>query len=272
MPPSLESRVLNISTWVRRLLKLCPITAISMELVRFDIQKLHNPEISGVEYQRGELFGYEVREYLLEKWGHKCAYCGVTNVPLEIEHIIPKSRGGTDRISNLTLACRKCNLAKGNKTAAEFGYPEIQEQAKKPLRDAAAINSTRWKLYDKLKKFNLPIECGSGGRTKYNRVKQGHPKEHWIDAACVGKSGENIFIPKNLKPLRIVATGWGNRQVCKMDKHGFPRTSAKTVKRVHGFQTGDIVEAVVTRGKKRGTYVGRVAVRLNGYFNIRTSS
>ena len=194
LPPSLESRVLNISTWVRRLLKLCPITAISMELVRFDIQKLQNPEISGVEYQRGELFGYEVREYLLEKWGHKCAYCGATNVPLEIEHIIPKSRGGTDRISNLTLACRKCNLAKGNKTAAEFGYPEIQEQAKKPLRDAAAINSTRWKLYDKLKKFNLPIECGSGGRTKYNRVKQGHPKEHWIDAACVGKSGENIFI------------------------------------------------------------------------------
>ena len=93
-----------------------------------------------------------------------------------------------------------------------------------------------------------------------------------IDGFVAEGSGENIFIPKNLKPLRIVATGCGNRQVCKMDKHGFPRTSAKTVKRVHGFQTGDIVEAVVTRGKKRGTYVGRVAVRLNGYFNIRTSS
>ena len=272
LPPSLESRISNIITWVRRLSKWCPITHISMELVKFDTQKLQNPEISGVEYQQGTLFGYEVREYLLEKWGRKCAYCGATDVPLEIEHIIPKSRGGTDRISNLTLACRECNLKKGNKTAAEFGYPHIQAQAKKPLKDAAAVNSIRWKLYNKLKEFGLPIECGSGGRTKYNRVKQNYPKEHWIDAACVGKSGENVYILKNLKPLRIVAAGWGNRQVCSMDKYGFPRTSAKSTKKVHGFQTGDIVKAVVTKGKKKGTYVGRVLVRSNGYFDIKTSN
>ena len=272
LPPSLESKISNVITWVRRLSKWCPITHISMELVKFDTQKLQNPEISGVEYQQGELFGYEIREYLLEKWGRKCAYCGATNVPLEIEHIIPKSRGGTDRISNLTLACRKCNLAKGNKTAAEFGYPEIQEKAEKPLKDIASVNSTRWKLYNKLKEFGLSIECGSGGRTKYNRTKQNYPKDHWIDAACVGESGENVYITERLKPLRIVATGWCNRQVCRMDKNGFPRTSAKIVKKVHGFQTGDLVKAIVTKGKKKGVYIGRVAVRSSGYFNIKTSN
>ena len=56
-------------------------------------QLMANPEISGIEYQQGELQGYEVREYLLEKFGRKCAYCGAENVPLEVEHIIPKSRG-----------------------------------------------------------------------------------------------------------------------------------------------------------------------------------
>lgn len=76
LPPSLESRISNIVTWVNRLMKLCPISAISIELVKFDTQKLQNLEIRGVEYQRGELCGYEVREYLLEKWGRKCAYCG----------------------------------------------------------------------------------------------------------------------------------------------------------------------------------------------------
>ena len=270
LPPSLESRVENIVTWVRRSIKWCPINALSLETVRFDTQKLQNPEISGVEYQQGELFGYEVREYLLEKWNRKCAYCGKTNTPLQIEHIVPKSRGGSNRISNLTLACKECNLRKGNKTATEFGYPKIQMQAKKPLKDVAIVNSTKKRLYDQLNKFGFDIECGSGGRTKYNRINQGYRKDHWIDAACVGKSGRNVHIPE-LKPLKIKAMGWGSRQMCRVDKHGFPRTSAKSVKIVKGFQTGDIVKAVVTKGKKIGTYVGRVAIRAIGSFNIRTS-
>ncbi|MFM6450927.1 MAG: RRXRR domain-containing protein, partial [Planktothrix sp.] len=92
-------------TWVRKLIKLTPINSIVQELVRFDLQKLENPEVSGIEYQQGQLAGYEVREYLLEKWDRKCAYCGVKNVPFEVEHIHPKSKGGTDRISNLAIAC-----------------------------------------------------------------------------------------------------------------------------------------------------------------------
>ena len=231
---------------------------------------LENPEIKEVEYQKGELFGYEVKEYLLEKWGRKCAYCGATNVPLEIDHIIPKSRGGTDRVSNLTLACRKCNLKKGRRTAAEFGHPEIQAKAKKPLRDAAAVNVVGWKLLERLKEFNLPIECGSGGRTKYNRVKQSYRKEHWIDAACVGESGGEVYIPPNMNPIMIKATGWGNRQMCKVDKYGFPRSKPKQ-KIVFGFQTGDIVKAVIPKGKNKGKYIGRVIVRADGYFNIQTS-
>lgn len=62
LPPSLESRIANIETWVRRIRKFCPITAISQELVRFDLQQLQNPEISGVEYQRGELYGFEAAQ------------------------------------------------------------------------------------------------------------------------------------------------------------------------------------------------------------------
>lgn len=73
LPPSLMSRIANILTWVGRLSKLCKITNISLELVKFDMQLLENPELEGVEYQQGTLAGYETREYLLEKWGRKCA-------------------------------------------------------------------------------------------------------------------------------------------------------------------------------------------------------
>lgn len=272
LPPSLESRVHNILTWVCRLRRLCPIEAISMELVRFDTQLLENPEINGAEYQQGTLVGYEVREFLLEKWERRCVYCHKTDAPLEVEHIVPRARGGSNRVSNLTLACEPCNQKKGTQTAAEFGHPEVQAQAKRSLKDAAAMNATRWALFRRLQTTGLPVEVGTGGRTKWNRTTRQLPKTHWLDAACVGASTPKVLQVQGVVPLVVTAAGWQSRQMCLMDKHGFPRTSAKRQSRVQGFRTGDMVQAVVPVGKKAGTYVGRVAVRTTGRFNVTTSA
>jgi 5-methylcytosine-specific restriction endonuclease McrA len=92
LAPSLQSRVDNIKTWVEKLGKLALIEAMSQELVRFDMQKMRNPDIEGKEYQQGTLVGYETRQYLLDKWGRQCAYCGVKGVPLQIEHIHPRAK------------------------------------------------------------------------------------------------------------------------------------------------------------------------------------
>jgi hypothetical protein len=270
LPPSLCSRIDNVLTWIARLQQWCPIGAISMELVKFDTQLLENAEISGVEYQQGTLHGYEIREYLLEKWGRKCASCGSTNVPLQVEHITPKARLGSNRISNLTLACEACNDRKGTKTAAEFGFPEIQVQAQRSLRDAAAVNTTRWALYHRLKATGLPVEVGTGGRTKWNRTQRNLPKTHWLDAACVGASTPETVYVKHVTPLTIQATGRQRRQMCLMDKYGFPRTKGKGASRVQGFRSGDIVRAVVPVGKQAGTHTGKVAVRARGIFNVTT--
>ena len=274
LAPSLEHRVLTTMTWVKRLINFSPIVSIAQELVRFDTQKLQNPEISGVEYQQGTLHQYEAREYLLEKWKRKCAYCGVSNVPLEVEHIVPRSKGGSNRISNLTIACVICNQTKSNRDLKDFLSSKtsllkrILAQAKAPLKDAAAVNSTRWKLFNTLKEIGLPITTGSGGQTKFNRCSQGIQKKHWTDAACVGETPLLIF--KTLQPLLIKSTGHGKRQMCGTNKFGFPTRHRKGKKIHKGFQTGDIVKAVVTKGKKIGTYVGRVATRATGSFNIST--
>ncbi len=274
LPPSLRSRVDNVKNWMIKLSRLAPLTQIAVETVKFDTQKIQNPEISGVEYQQGELAGYELREYLLEKWDRECAYCGAKNVPLEIEHIQACSKGGSDRVSNLTLACTPCNIDKGNKDIKEFmkrkteRLKKIQAQGKAPLKDTAAVNATRYATGNALKGLGLPITFSSGGRTKFNRVKLGYSKDHWIDAACVGESGAQVVIPPAITPLIITAKGRGSRQKCSMNQYGFPRTSPKKHKRVKGFQTGDIVKAVVTKGKKIGTYIGRVVVRARGSFDI----
>ncbi len=276
LAPSLQHRVDTTSTWVNRFIRFAPVKSITQELVRFDLQQLENPEISSIEYQQGELLGYEVREYLLNKWERKCTYCKVENVPLQVEHIHPKAKGGSNRVSNLCLACEKCNQKKGTKDIKDFLakkpdlLKQIMNQVKRPLKDAAAVNSTRWALFNKLKETGLPVATGSGGQTKFNRSKLGLPKTHWLDAACVGKVDKLTVL--TAKPLLIKATGHGTRQMCRTDKFGFPSRYVPRFKFVKGFQTGDIVKAIVTSGKKIGTYVGRVAVRSKGSFNISDKS
>lgn len=272
LAPSLQSRASNLQTWLVRFLKLCNVQSISMELVRFDTQLMQDAEVSGVEYQQGELTGYEVRGYLLEKFGHKCCYCGKTDIPLEIEHITPKSRGGSNRVSNLCLACWRCNVRKSSQTATEFGHPQVQALAKRPLKDASAVNSVRWAIWQMFSQTGLPVEVGTGGRTKFNRTQQGYPRlegnRHWIDAACLGRSGRAVNLCPTTKPLAIKAVGRGGRQMCHMDKYGFPRTAAKSGKRFFGFQTGDMVKAIVPTGKNKGVHTGKVAVRSTGSFAI----
>ena len=270
LPPSLRSRVINIRIWIERFRRLCPVTSLSQELVRFDTQALQQPEIAGVAYQQGTLMGYELREYLLEKWGRRCAYCGAKELPLQIEHLVPRARGGTNRVSNLTLACQDCNQRKGTRTAEEFGHPELQAQAMKPLKSAAIGNATRWALWKELLETGLPVEVGTGGRTKFNRSTRGLPKTHWLDAACVGASTPASLHVEGVVPLLIKATGRGSRQMCRVDRFGFPRSGPKTLRTVLGFRTGDIARAVVTSGVKEGVYVGRVAIRATKRFNIQT--
>jgi 5-methylcytosine-specific restriction endonuclease McrA len=273
LPPSLESRLTNVLTWVRRLCRWCPTSAISLELLKFDTQLLQDPEISEVAYQQGELAGYEVRQYLLEKFGHRCAYCGKAETPLEIEHLVPTSRGGSDRVSNLTIACHPCNQAKGNRTAEEFGHPQVQARAQAPLRDAAAVNTSRWVLYHRLQECGLPLETGSGGRTKYNRTQRSLPKSHWVDASCVGASTPSVLHTAGIVPLLIRAERRHSRQMCRTSGAGFPDKAPKASSVVGGFRTGDLVQAVVPSSSvKAGTYVGRVAIRATGSCNLQTAT
>jgi 5-methylcytosine-specific restriction endonuclease McrA len=272
LAPSLQHRVETTLTWVNKLSTIAPIKSIFQELVRFDLQQIENPEITGVEYQQGELLGYEVREYLLNKWERKCAYCAAGNVPLQVEHIHPKANGGTNRISNLCLACEPCNIKKGTQDIKVFlakkpdTLKRVLAQAKRPLKDAAAVNSTRWALFSRLKETGLEVGTGSGGLTKFNRMRLGLHKTHFFDAACVGDTPELLVLSN--QPLNVKATGHGSRQMCRTDKFGFPSRHVPRNKFVRGFQTGDIVKAAVTQGKKIGLYVGRVAVRSTGSFNI----
>ena len=107
--------------------------------------------------------------------------------------------------------------------------------------------------------------------TKYNREKLGLSKQHYYDALSVGEVPNNFNFLTD-KILVISARGRGSRQMCSVNKYGFPRTKPKGSKFVEGFQTGDMVKAIVPNGSKAGEYLGRVAVRFSGKFNIQTKT
>jgi len=255
LAPSIEHKLQSHIKLIDRLKAILPIAEVVVEVASFDTQKMQKPEISGVEYQQGELQGYEVREYLLEKWQRKCAYCGKKDVPLEIEHIVPKSRGGSNSVSNLTISCHDCNQKKGNMTAAEFGSPQIQEKAKKTLKAAAFMNAIRWKLVNML-------GCGYtyGYITKCNRIKRGLEKSHINDAFVIagGDTQERSVTVQKGKQVRRQ-----NRSLYKANLLKGGRRKRNTVKEVKGFRRFD----KVLYGKVKCFIFG---LRSSGYFNVKT--
>ncbi|KAI9132811.1 HNH endonuclease [Acaryochloris sp. CCMEE 5410] len=79
-----------------------------------------------------------------ERAHHRCEYCQapelVFNFPFEVEHIVPLSRNGTNDLENLALACRSCNLDKGNRVSGKlqdshdvfrFFHPKIDKHLAK---------------------------------------------------------------------------------------------------------------------------------------------
>ena len=70
------------------------------------------------------------RKNVLKRDNHRCQYCGRSSVPLTLDHVLPKQRGGRDSWENLVAACHPCNVKKGNRTPAEASMPLLRKPFK----------------------------------------------------------------------------------------------------------------------------------------------
>lgn len=228
-------------------------------------------ELYGKDYQQGALYRTKLRNFIFSRSNGKCSYCGEKAV--EIDHIVPRSKGGTDSVNNLTASCRACNEKKSNLSLKEFGKLVGKDfsklETKKLPKQASIVQSAREYTIKEVTKLVADTKSYDAWLTKYNREESGLPKRHYYDALSVGNVQDYKFLTD--KVLTISAKGRGSRQMCRTDRFGFPRTSPKGSKSVKGFQTGDTVKAVVPSGLKRGEYLGRVIIRSSGYFNIESN-
>ena len=261
LPPSLRSKAEATVKAVRFVASILSVGQVNVEIGSFDTHKMQQPDIAGVEYQQGELQGYLLREYLLEKWQRTCAYCRAKGAPLQIEHIVPRSRGGSNRVSNLTLACRACNVRKGTQTADEFGYPKIQAQARAPLKDAAHVSSIKTAVVQRLQSlFGAEhIAVSFGYETKYKRIQTLKlPKSHTNDAVAIACSMGEVAKPCEIVS-RFCCVPRGNYQLFH-GKHSEKKAWAP--RKVKGWK---LYERVAAKGQM-GYIGGR---RLKGSFVLK---
>ncbi len=211
LPPSVRSKAEATVKAVRFATSFLPVSRVQVEMASFDTQRMQNLAITGLEYQQGTLLGYAVREYVLEQWKRTCAYCHATDRPLQIEHLVPKSRGGSDRVANLTLACASCNQRKGNQTAEEFGFPALQAAGGIPLRDAAQVSALKTTVREQLALLLGREQVGErfGFETNYQRIQVlGLPKSHAHDAVAIACAiGEVVRPLREVSSLRCVPRG-----------------------------------------------------------------
>jgi len=271
LAPSVKSRADNVINWAIKLSQWVNIKSCVIESVSFDNSSMtEGQKLFATQYQQGPLYQTTLRKAVIAKHNGSCAYCGEKGE--EAEHIISKQKGGSNSFHNLTFSCRACNEKKGTLALKEFGevmgkdYSHL-EPSKTP-KHAAIIQSARNYTIKSIKSFGLNVSTCEGWETRLNREDSELPKEHYYDAFATSIIGA---IQTN-DVLIIKAQGRGKRLMTRVDRFGFPRQKAKSQKVVHGFQTGDIVKAAVSKGKKAGTHTGRVAVRETGNFNITTKA
>ena len=274
LAPSVRSRADNVINFIKKYKKLINIDKVMIENVSFDTAQMSsNSKLYGIKYQQGPLYQNKLRSFIFSRSNDKCVYCGAKAT--EIDHVIPRSSGGTNSIYNLVASCRNCNQMKSNLTLKAFGkkmnknYSHLEP--KKLPKDAAIIQSSRNYMVKEITKLVSNITLHDAWMTKYNREELGLPKEHYYDALSVGEV-PNKFNFLTDKILQISAKGRGSRQMCRMDKYGFPGTKPKGSKLVKGFQTGDMVKAVVPSGLNAGKHLGRVIIKSSGYFEIKSKN
>ena len=202
LPSSIQSRIDNTFMWIDKFKDLLPNPNLSIEVGKFDIAKMINPSIEGVNYQQGQAYGYyDVRYFIFTRDRYICQVCKQKNKILNAHHIIYKSEGGTDRADNLITVCTDCHTTKNHKKGGIL-YKWMLDKKKTPsYKEGPFMNILRLKVYQRYPKANITY----GSITTPRRKELGLDKTHYNDAiaisqiVCISKNTDNIFKIKQFR-------------------------------------------------------------------------
>lgn len=193
LPPSIQQKVDHHIQIISRYQEALPVrTKMRIEIGRFDMQKIRNPEIEGVQYQHGRMYGYEnIKAYVLAKYNYQCPICGRkfgskrkdgTVVKMRMHHRDYVSNGATDNPDSYIPVCECCHTAQEH---AEGGkLDKLMKGSKKSIRgmrDMTFINILRRRIWNAFP----DAEYTYGNITNVDRKWLGLPKKHANDAVAI---------------------------------------------------------------------------------------
>jgi len=247
LPPSIQSRVDNTINWINKIANALPAPEITVEVGKFDVVKLKNPDIQGEEYQKGEAFGFwNTRYYVFTRDNYTCQICKKKGGILQTHHIIQKRDGGTDNADNLVTVHAKCHT--------DFHQGRIQHTFNKPkqYRETVFMNVLRRRIF---KRVNCKITYGS--YTKIAGDTLALDKSHYNDAIAIAgiktiKSNPSavLYIKQFRKKKRSLHEAIP-RKGRKIPNRTAKR-NGKNTKQLKGILLGDTVSVFGQRGYVSG--------------------
>ena len=189
----------NIVAWADSLTHLYPVSRIRIKSNRLNAKLMVNPKNGNTEYERNTLRGWQVRAYIFERDWHRCAYCDNGTAQLQIDHIVPQSRNGSNGIENLVMCCSDCNQKKADLSLEDFLAGDIQRLDSIYFRTAQSVDSSKKYLNNimpflvsQMGSIGLPISEWDSATTSWNRKRLGLQMNHSYDAALLGNGIRSV--------------------------------------------------------------------------------
>lgn len=188
LPPSLQSRINHTFHWIDTLSSLVPNPILHIEVGKFDVAKMINPEIHGVDYQHGQTYGFfDERYFVFARDNYTCQCCGKSkNKILNTHHIIYHSNDGTNRVDNLITVCTDCHTSQNHRKGGIFYQWQEQHKKVKQYKEPPFMNTLRKRIF-----VAYPdAEITYGSETTPKRKAMKLDKTHYNDAIVISGINE----------------------------------------------------------------------------------
>lgn len=198
LPPSIQSRINNTINWITKFYNLLPKCKLKIEVAKFDIQKIENPEIEGTGYQQGTMYQYRNKiAYLIARENCKCQHCKESYKKGDgwrLHHIWGKSKDRPEDWALVHESCHKEIHQKGLENT-------LRTKKSKSYKESTFMSIIRKRLFNLFPDSSFTY----GNITFQDRCDLGLDKTHYNDAIAISgiksikKTPDNVFFIKQFR-------------------------------------------------------------------------